>query len=144
MKLLISLSVRTSPLEEQKTIFENAKDNVKKATRNEKLARDNLAEAAKKSSGVASATKQLKLKSVVRRRLVDVQRIQQQKVGRAGVVDRLVREWNKLEELKGTDQDTDTTKARRVEVAKLINVARDNLRKLKLPKSTIKRKKYRR
>ena len=144
MHVLISLSKMVSPLPEQKTILENAKDNVKKAQRSEKLAKDKLQEAAEDKRDVQGPRKELSVRGVIRRRAVDVARIQQQKVGRASVVDRLINELERLEKVEDTDANKKSNEARRVDLRKQISEAREALKKIKLPKSTIRRKKRRR
>ncbi|AXG66917.1 hypothetical protein HOU08_gp191 [Dickeya phage vB_DsoM_JA29] len=144
MQVLISLSKMKSPLEEQKVVLENAKDNVKKAQRSEKLARDSLQEATENQRNVQGARKELAERGKIRRRAVDVARIQQQKVGRAGVVDRLINELERLEKTEDTDANKKANEERRASLRKQISEAREAMKKIKLPKSTVKRKKRRR
>lgn len=143
MDLLISLSARSSPLEDMKTQLENSKDELKQAQRRLALRRKQLNEksAEGNSKHVESARKKQKDAQDSVKTAQDIVRINQQRVGRAGVVDRLVQEWNRLDKLKGTDQDTDQTKARRGVLAKQIAEARKALRAIKRPKSTIKKPK---
>ncbi|QYW03850.1 hypothetical protein pEaSNUABM46_00207 [Erwinia phage pEa_SNUABM_46] len=143
MELLVSLSARSSPLEDMQTQLENSKDELKQAQRRLALRRKQLNEksAEGNSDHVASArAKQKDAQNSVKTHQ-DIVRINQQRVGRAGVVDRLVKEWNRLDKLKGTDQDTEQVKARRSTVAKQIVEARKALRAIKRPKSTIKKPK---
>lgn len=144
MQVLISLSKMKSPLEEQKVILENAKDNVTKAQRSEKLARKKLQDATEEQRNVDGARKEVNIRSAIRRRASDVERAQQQKVGRAGVVDRLISELERLDKSKDTDQNRKANEERRASLRKQISDARTAMKKIKLPKSTIKRKKRRR
>lgn len=145
MKILISLSARTSPLEDTKVSLENSKDDLKGAQRRSQLARKKLND--KQSDGDTKGVKSARTEVQDTQRSVktnqDIVRVNQQRVSRAAVVDRLVNEWNRLDKLKGTEQDTEQTKARRATLAKDIVEARKALRKIKRPKSTIKKpKKY--
>lgn len=144
MQVLISLSKMKSPLEEQKVILENAKDNVTKAQRSEKLARKRLQDATEEQRNVDGARKEVNIRSAIRRRASDVERAQQQKVGRAGVVDRLIVELERLDKSKDTDQNRKANEERRASLRKQISDARTAMKKIKLPKSTVKRKKRRR
>lgn len=144
MQVLISLSKMKSPLEEQKVILENAKDNVTKAQRSEKLARKRLQDATEEQRNVDGARKEVNIRSAIRRRASDVERAQQQKVGRAGVVDRLIAELERLDKSKDTDQNRKANEERRASLRKQISDARTAMKKIKLPKSTVKRKKRRR
>jgi len=144
MQVLISLSKMKSPLEDQKVILENAKDNVTKAQRSEKLARKKLQDATEEQRNVDGARKEVNIRSAIRRRASDVERAQQQKVGRAGVVDRLIAELERLDKSKDTDQNRKANEERRTSLRKQISDARTAMKKIKLPKSTVKRKKRRR
>lgn len=141
MEIVISLSMRNSPLQEAQTVLDNSKDNLKKAVRNEQTRRSLLTKATQNESGVKTAREKLKGAQVSRKTNQDIVRMQQQRVGRAQVVDRLVTEWNRLDKLKGTDQDTEQTKTRRAELGKKIAEARVALRKIKRPKSTVQNSK---
>lgn len=145
MKILISLSVRSSPLEDTKVSLENSKDDLKGAQRRNQVARKKLS--AKQSEGDTRGVKSAREEVMETQRSVktqqDIVRVNQQRVTRASVVDRLINEWNRLDKLKGTEQDTDQVKERRAALTKQIAEARAALRKIKRPKSTIKKaKKY--
>lgn len=145
MKIRVSLSVRTSPLEDTKVSLENSKDDLKGAQRRNQVARKKLS--AKQSEGDTRGVKSAREEVMDTQRSVktqqDIVRINQQRVTRASVVDRLINEWNRLDKLKGTEQDTDQVKERRAALTKQIAEARAALRKIKRPKSTIKKaKKY--
>ena len=145
MKIRVSLSVRTSPLEDTKVSLENSKDDLKGAQRRNQVARKKLS--AKQSEGDTRGVKSAREEVMETRRSVktqqDIVRVNQQRVTRASVVDRLINEWNRLDKLKGTEQDTDQVKERRAALTKQIAEARAALRKIKRPKSTIKKaKKY--
>jgi len=145
MKIQISLSKRNSPLEDTKVALENSKDDLKKAQRRSQNARKQLV--SKQSDGdtrgVKSAREDVRIQQQSVKTNQDIVRIQQQRVSRAAVVDRLVEEWNRLDKLKGTEQDTDQNKERRAALSKQIAEARAALRKIKRPKSTVKKaKKY--
>ncbi|AWY08477.1 hypothetical protein HOT49_gp211 [Erwinia phage vB_EamM_Alexandra] len=141
MKILISLSVRTSPLEDTKVSLENSKDDLKGAQRRSQLARKKLNEKQSDgdTKGVKSARAEVDATRISVKTQQDIVRTNQQRVSRANVVDRLVREWNRLEKLKGTEQDTDAVKAQRSDLSKKIIEARKALRAIKRPKSTIKK-----
>lgn len=145
MKIRVSLSVRTSPLEDTKVSLENSKDDLKGAQRRNQVARKKLS--AKQSEGDTRGVKSAREEVMETQRSVktqqDIVRVNQQRVTRASVVDRLIDEWNRLDKLKGTEQDTDQVKERRAALTKQIAEARAALRKIKRPKSTIKKaKKY--
>ena len=145
MKIRVSLSVRTSPLEDTKVSLENSKDDLKSAQRRNQVARKKLS--AKQSEGDTRGVKSAREEVMETQRSVktqqDIVRVNQQRVTRASVVDRLINEWNRLDKLKGTEQDTDQVKERRAALTKQIAEARAALRKIKRPKSTIKKaKKY--
>lgn len=145
MKIRVSLSVRTSPLEDTKVSLENSKDDLKGAQRRNQVARKKLS--AKQSEGDTRGVKSAREEVMGTQRSVktqqDIVRVNQQRVTRASVVDRLINEWNRLDKLKGTEQDTDQVKERRAALTKQIAEARAALRKIKRPKSTIKKaKKY--
>lgn len=145
MKILISLSVRSSPLEDTKVSLDNSKDDLKGAQRRNQVARKKLS--AKQSEGDTRGVKSAREEVMGTQRSVktqqDIVRVNQQRVTRASVVDRLINEWNRLDKLKGTEQDTDQVKERRAALTKQIAEARAALRKIKRPKSTIKKaKKY--
>lgn len=145
MKIRVSLSVRTSPLEDTKVSLENSKDDLKGAQRRNQVARKKLS--AKQSEGDTRGVKSAREEVMETQRSVktqqDIVRVNQQRVTRASVVDRLINEWNRLDKLKGTEQDTDQVKERRAALTKQIAEARAALRKIKRPKSTIKKaKKY--
>lgn len=145
MKILISLSVRSSPLEDTKVSLDNSKDDLKGAQRRNQVARKKLS--AKQSEGDTRGVKSAREEVMETQRSVktqqDIVRVNQQRVTRASVVDRLINEWNRLDKLKGTEQDTDQVKERRAALTKQIAEARAALRKIKRPKSTIKKaKKY--
>lgn len=145
MKITISLSARTSPLEDTKVSLDNSKDDLKGAQRRNQVARKKLS--AKQSEGDTRGVKSAREEVMETQRSVktqqDIVRVNQQRVTRASVVDRLINEWNRLDKLKGTEQDTDQVKERRAALTKQIAEARAALRKIKRPKSTIKKaKKY--
>lgn len=145
MKIRVSLSVRTSPLEDTKVSLENSKDDLKGAQRRNQVARKKLS--AKQSEGDTRGVKSAREEVMETQRSVktqqDIVRVNQQRVTRASIVDRLINEWNRLDKLKGTEQDTDQVKERRAALTKQIAEARAALRKIKRPKSTIKKaKKY--
>lgn len=145
MKITISLSARTSPLEDTKVSLDNSKDDLKGAQRRNQVARKKLS--AKQSEGDTRGVKSAREEVMESQRSVktqqDIVRVNQQRVTRASVVDRLINEWNRLDKLKGTEQDTDQVKERRAALTKQIAEARAALRKIKRPKSTIKKaKKY--
>lgn len=145
MKIRVSLSVRTSPLEDTKVSLENSKDDLKGAQRRNQVARKKLS--AKQSEGDTRGVKSAREEVMETQRSVktqqDIVRVNQQRVTRASVVDRLINEWNRLDKLKGTEQDTDQVKERRAALTKQIAEARAALRKIKRPKYTIKKaKKY--
>lgn len=144
MKILVSLSKMVSPLPEQKTLLENAKDNVKKAVRGEKLAKDRVQEMSEAGRDPTVARKELNVRGKVRRRNVDIVRLQQQKTGRAQVIDRLINELERLDKSKDTDANKKTNEERRISLRNQINEARTAMKKIKLPKSTVVRKKRRR
>ena len=104
MKILISLSARTSPLEDTKVSLENSKDDLKGAQRRSQLARKKLND--KQSDGDTKGVKSARTEVQDTQRSVktnqDIVRVNQQRVSRAAVVDRLVSEWNRLDKLKGT------------------------------------------
>lgn len=143
MKVIISLSVRTSPLEDTQVSLENSKDDLKGAQRRSQLARKKLND--KQSDGDTKGVKSARTEVQDTQRSVktnqDIVRINQQRVGRASVVDRLVKEWNRLEKLKGTEQDTKNIQDRRAALTKQIAEARAALKKIKRPKSTIQKPK---
>lgn len=145
MKIRVSLSVRSSPLEDTKVSLDNSKDDLKGAQRRNQVARKKLS--AKQSEGDTRGVKSAREEVMGTQRSVktqqDIVRVNQQRVTRASVVDRLINEWNRLDKLKGTEQDTDQVKERRAALTKQIAEARAALRKIKRPKSTIKKaKKY--
>jgi hypothetical protein len=109
MKIRVSLSVRTSPLEDTKVSLENSKDDLKGAQRRNQVARKKLS--AKQSEGDTRGVKSAREEVMETQRSVktqqDIVRVNQQRVTRASVVDRLINEWNRLDKLKGTEQDTD-------------------------------------
>lgn len=143
MKILISLSARTSPLEDTKVSLENSKDDLKGAQRRAQIARKKLND--RQSDGDTKGVKSARVDVQDSARSVKIQqdivRTNQQRVSRAAVVDRLVNEWNRLDKLKGTEQDTDDIKKRRAALTKQIAEARAALRKIKHPKSTIQKPK---
>ncbi|EBY9527646.1 hypothetical protein D5P86_01525 [Salmonella enterica subsp. enterica serovar Infantis] len=143
MKILISLSARTSPLEDTKVSLENSKDDLKGAQRRAQIARKKLND--RQSDGDTKGVKSARVDVQDSARSVKIQqdivRTNQQRVSRAAVVDRLVNEWNRLDKLKGTEQDTDDIKKRRAALTKQIAEARAALRKIKRPKSTIQKPK---
>lgn len=141
MKILISLSARTSPLEDTKVSLENSKDDLKGAQRRSQVARKKLNDKQSDgdTKGVKSARDEVNNTRDSVKKQQDIVRVNQQRVSRANVVDRLVKEWNRLEKLKGTEQDTDAVKAQRSELSKKIVEARKALRAIKRPKSTIKK-----
>ncbi|QZE59114.1 hypothetical protein pEaSNUABM22_00211 [Erwinia phage pEa_SNUABM_22] len=143
MKILISLSARTSPLEDTQVSLDNSKDDLKGAQRRSQLARKKLNDKQSEgdTKGVKSAREEVNRTRDSVKTQQDIVRTNQQRVSRAGVVDRLVKEWNRLDKLKGTEQDTDQIKARRSELSKQIIEARKALRAIKRPKSTIKKPK---
>jgi len=137
MKILISLSARTSPLEETKVSLENSRDDLKGAQRRATVARKTLNE--KQSDGDTKGIESGRAKVLEAQRSVktqqDIVRTNQQRVSRAAVVDRLVKEWNRLDKLKGTDQDTDAVKKQRATLSGQIAEARKALQRIKRPKS---------
>ena len=139
MKILISLSARTSPLADAKVSLENSQDDYKGAVRRVGVARKKLTakQTEGDTKGVIAARENLKESQQSVRTQQDIVRTNQHRVSRAAVVDRLVNEWNRLEKLKGTEQDTDQVKERRGKLAKQIAEARKMLQKIKRPKSTI-------
>ena len=138
MEIMVSLSVRSSPLEETKVSLENSRDDLKGAQRRSNAARKALNE--KQSEGDTKGVESARNKVLDTQRSVktqqDIVRTNQQRVSRAAVVDRLVKEWNRLEKLKGTDQDTDATKKQRAALSGQIAEARKALQRIKRPKST--------
>ena len=137
MEIMVSLSVRSSPLEETKVSLENSRDDLKGAQRRNNAARKALNE--KQSDGDTKGIESARTKVLDSQRSVktqqDIVRTNQQRVSRAAVVDRLVKEWNRLEKLKGTDQDTDATKKQRATLSTQIAEARKALQRIKRPKS---------
>ena len=137
MEIMVSLSVRSSPLEETKVSLENSRDDLKGAQRRNNAARKALNE--KQSEGDTKGIESARTKVLDSQRSVktqqDIVRTNQQRVSRAAVVDRLVKEWNRLEKLKGTDQDTDATKKQRATLSTQIAEARKALQRIKRPKS---------
>ncbi|QZE57418.1 hypothetical protein MPK71_gp209 [Erwinia phage pEa_SNUABM_1] len=137
MEIMVSLSVRSSPLEETKVSLENSRDDLKGAQRRNNAARKALNE--KQSEGDTKGIESARTKVLDSQRSVktqqDIVRTNQQRVSRAAVVDRLVKEWNRLEKLKGTDQDTDATKKQRAALSTQIAEARKALQRIKRPKS---------
>jgi len=104
MKILISLSARTSPLEDTKVSLENSKDDLKGAQRRSQLARKKLNDKQSDgdTKGVKSARTEVQDTQSSVKTNQDIVRVNQQRVSRAAVVDRLVSEWNRLDKLKGT------------------------------------------
>lgn len=143
MEILISLSKMVSPLPKQKVVLENAKANEEKAKRSVKLAQDTLQERQQENRNVDGAKKELGVRNVIRRRATEVVRAQQQRLGRAQTVDRLIAELERLEKVEDTDANKKTNEERRANLRKQIADARTAMNKIKLPKSTIKRKKRR-
>ena len=137
MEIMVSLSVRSSPLEDTKVSLENSRDDLKGAQRRNNAARKALNE--KQSEGDTKGIESARTKVLDSQRSVktqqDIVRTNQQRVSRAAVVDRLVKEWNRLEKLKGTDQDTDATKKQRATLSTQIAEARKALQRIKRPKS---------
>lgn len=137
MEIMVSLSVRSSPLEDTKVSLENSRDDLKGAQRRNNAARKALNE--KQSEGDTKGIESARTKVLDSQRSVktqqDIVRTNQQRVSRAAVVDRLVKEWNRLEKLKGTDQDTDATKKQRATLSTQIAEARRALQRIKRPKS---------
>lgn len=137
MEIMVSLSVRSSPLEDTKVSLENSRDDLKGAQRRSNAARKALNE--KQSEGDTKGIESARTKVLDSQRSVktqqDIVRTNQQRVSRAAVVDRLVKEWNRLEKLKGTDQDTDATKKQRATLSTQIAEARKALQRIKRPKS---------
>ena len=143
MEILISLSKMVSPLPKQKVVLENAKANEEKAKRSVKLAQDTLQERQQENRNVDGAKKELGVRNVIRRRTTEVVRAQQQRLGRAQTVDRLIAELERLEKVEDTDANKKTNEERRANLRKQIADARTAMNKIKLPKSTVKRKKRR-
>jgi hypothetical protein len=143
MEILISLSKMVSPLPKQKVVLENAKANEEKAKRSVKLAQDTLQERQQENRNVDGAKKELGVRNVIRRRATEVVRAQQQRLGRAQTVDRLIAELERLEKVEDTDANKKTNEERRANLRKQIADARTAMNKIKLPKSTVKRKKRR-
>lgn len=143
MEILISLSKMVSPLPKQKVVLENAKANEEKAKRSVKLAQDTLQERQQENRNVDGAKKELGIRNVIRRRSTEVVRAQQQRLGRAQTVDRLIAELERLEKVEDTDANKKTNEERRANLRKQIADARTAMNKIKLPKSTVKRKKRR-
>lgn len=143
MEILISLSKMVSPLPKQKVVLENAKANEEKAKRSVKLAQDTLQERQQENRNVDGAKKELGIRNVIRRRATEVVRAQQQRLGRAQTVDRLIAELERLEKVEDTDANKKANEERRTNLRKQIAEARTAMNKIKLPKSTIKRKKRR-
>ena len=143
MEILISLSKMVSPLPKQKVVLENAKANEEKAKRSVKLAQDTLQERQQENRNVDGAKKELGIRNVIRRRATEVVRAQQQRLGRAQTVDRLIAELERLEKVEDTDANKKANEERRTILRKQIAEARTAMNKIKLPKSTIKRKKRR-
>lgn len=141
MKIFISLSVRSSPLEDTRVALENSKDDLKQAQRKAQLARKKLTD--RQANGDASQVETARKEMQGAQRSVktqqDIVRVNQQRVTRATHVDRLVAEWNRLDKMKGTQQDTDQIKGRRKKLAEQIAEARKALHRVKRPKSTIKK-----
>lgn len=143
MEILISLSKMVSPLPKQKVVLKNAKDNEDKAKRSLKLAQDTLQERQQDNRNVDGAKKEVNIRSVIRRRATEVVRAQQQRTGRASVVDRLIAELDRLEKTEDTDTNKKANEERRAKLREDIAEARKSITRIKLPKSTIKRKKRR-
>ncbi|QZE56404.1 hypothetical protein pEaSNUABM40_00210 [Erwinia phage pEa_SNUABM_40] len=143
MEIQVSLSVRTSPLEDTKVSLENSKDDLKGAQRRAAVARKKLNDKQSEgdTKGVTSARDEVNATRNSVKTQQDIVRVNQQRVSRAAVVDRLVKEWNRLDKLKGTEQDTAQIKERRATVAKQIVEARKALQRIKRPKSAIKKPK---
>lgn len=142
MKILVSLSVRSSPLEDTQVSLENSRDDLKGAQRRANAARKKLNEKQSDgdTKGVTAARTQVQDTQRSVKTQQDIVRTNQQRVSRAAVVDRLVNEWNRLEKLKGTEQDTDQIKSQRATLSKQIAEARKALQRIKRPKSTLAKK----
>lgn len=144
MEILISLSKMVSPLPKQKVVLQNAKSNEEKAKRSVKLAQDTLQQRQQENRNVDGARKELGIRSKIRRRATEVVRTQQQRTGRAATVDRLIAELERLEKVEDNETNKKTNEERRTKLREQIAEARKAMQKIKLPKSTIKRKKRRR
>lgn len=144
MEILISLSKMVSPLPKQKVVLQNAKSNEEKAKRSVKLAQDTLQQRQQENRNVDGARKELGIRSKIRRRATEVVRAQQQRTGRAATVDRLIAELERLEKVEDNETNKKTNEERRTKLREQIAEARKAMQKIKLPKSTIKRKKRRR
>lgn len=144
MEILISLSKMVSPLPKQKVVLQNAKSNEEKAKRSVKLAQDTLQQRQQENRNVDGAKKELGIRNKIRRRATEVVRMQQQRTGRAATVDRLIAELERLEKVEDNETNKKTNEERRTKLREQIAEARKAMQKIKLPKSTIKRKKRRR
>lgn len=144
MEILISLSKMVSPLPKQKVVLQNAKSNEEKAKRSVKLAQDTLQQRQQENQNVDGARKELGIRNTIRRRATEVVRAQQQRTGRAATVDRLIAELERLEKVEDNETNKKTNEERRTKLREQIAEARKAMQKIKLPKSTIKRKKRRR
>lgn len=144
MEILISLSKMVSPLPKQKVVLQNAKSNEEKAKRSVKLAQDTLQQRQQENRNVDGARKELGIRNTIRRRATEVVRAQQQRTGRAATVDRLIAELERLEKVEDNETNKKTNEERRTKLRDRIAEARKAMQKIKLPKSTIKRKKRRR
>lgn len=144
MEILISLSKMVSPLPKQKVVLQNAKSNEEKAKRSVKLAQDTLQQRQQENRNVDGARKELGIRNTIRRRATEVVRAQQQRTGRAATVDRLIAELERLEKVEDNETNKKTNEERRTKLRDQIAEARKAMQKIKLPKSTIKRKKRRR
>lgn len=144
MEILISLSKMVSPLPKQKVVLQNAKSNEEKAKRSVKLAQDTLQQRQQENRNVDGARKELVIRNTIRRRATEVVRAQQQRTGRAATVDRLIAELERLEKVEDNETNKKTNEERRTKLRDQIAEARKAMHKIKLPKSTIKRKKRRR
>lgn len=143
MEILISLSKMVSPLPKQKVVLQNAKSNEEKAKRSVKLAQNTLQQRQQENRNVDGARKELGIRSKIRRRATEVVRAQQQRTGRAATVDRLIAELERLEKVEDSETNKKTNEERRTKLREQIAEARKAMQKIKLPKSTIKRKKRR-
>jgi len=143
MEILISLSKMVSPLPKQKVVLQNAKSNEEKAKRSVKLAQDTLQQRQQENRNVDGAKKELGIRNKIRRRATEVVRTQQQRTGRAATVDRLIAELERLEKVEDNETNKKTNEERRTKLREQIAEARKAMQKIKLPKSTIKRKKRR-
>lgn len=143
MEILISLSKMVSPLPKQKVVLQNAKSNEEKAKRSVKLAQDTLQQRQQENRNVDGAKKELGIRNKIRRRATEAVRTQQQRTGRAATVDRLIAELERLEKVEDNETNKKTNEERRTKLREQIAEARKAMQKIKLPKSTIKRKKRR-